>query len=191
MQLRQLHMDYWEEKAEKVLSNFHYSTPDEIDIFEICRRYGIRVLPLDKHFIDDNFEFDDGIKAFSVPKKQAKRGTIYIKEGLNEIEKKLLVAEEFCHLYSHHTSQLGVDQYIIAKNEKQAKKMSAYLLMPSRFIKKVYDSAMDEAVVISEIADYFFVTDEFAHYRMELIFHHKVDVFAALRGKLGTLEWFN
>lgn len=188
MQLRQ-HTDYWEERAEKVLSRFHYDNPEDIDIFEICRRFGIRVLPMDKPFFEGDFEYDEGIKAFSIPKKKAKRGTIFIKEGLNEIEKKLLVSEEFCHLYSHHTSQLSVDKYIIAKNEKQAKRMSAYLLMPSRFIEKVYDSAMDEAVVISEIADYFFVTDEFAHYRMELIFHHKVDAFAALRGRLGTLEW--
>lgn len=44
--------------------------------------------------------------------------------------------------------------------------MSAYLLMPQRFIDKVYDFAEDEAVTNSDIADYFMVTEDFAHYRL-------------------------
>ncbi|GEN83585.1 hypothetical protein SLU01_18970 [Sporosarcina luteola] len=192
MQLRQIHTDYWEERAEKVLSHFDYTYPDDIDIFQICWRYGIKVLPLDKPFLESHgLEFEDieGLKAYSVPKEKARRGTIYLKEHLPHVERKLLVAEEFCHLYAHHSPQLSVNEYVLAKNEQQAKRMAAYLLMPQWFIDKVYDFAEDEAVTISDIADYFMVTEDFAHYRLELIFRHKVDAFTALRGKLGTLEW--
>lgn len=66
--------------------------------------------------------------------------------------------------------------------------MSAYLLMPSRFIKTVYDAAYDEAVLISDIADYFLVSEEFAQYQLELIFNRKVDAFVSHWGMLGTFE---
>ena len=192
MQLRQTHTDYWEERAERVLSHFHYTYPDDIDIFQICWMYGIEVLPLDDPFLechDVEVNLFEGLKAFSVPKEKARRGTIFLKEHLPHVERKLLVAEEFCHLYAHHGSQLDLDEYTLAKCEQQAKRMAAYLLMPQRFINNVYDAAIDEAVVISDIADYFLVTEDFAHYRLELIFNHKVDAFTTLRGKLGTMEW--
>lgn len=35
--------DRWEEKANIVLSNFNYRHPDEIDMDEICWKYGVRV----------------------------------------------------------------------------------------------------------------------------------------------------
>lgn len=159
MQLRQMHMDYWQERAEKVLSHFDYTYPDDIDIFQICWRYGIKVLPLDKPFLESHgLKFDDieGLKAYSVPKKKARRGTIFLKEHLPHVERKLLVAEEFCHLYAHHSPQLIVDEYVLDKNEQQAKSAQ-------RFIEKVYDFAEDEAVSINDIADYFMVTEDFAH----------------------------
>ena len=67
--------------------------------------------------------------------------------------------------------------------------MAAYLLMPERFICDIYKAAMDDAVLISNIADYFLVTYEFAHYRIELVFNHRVDAIASLSGKLRTFEW--
>ncbi|MDW0112245.1 ImmA/IrrE family metallo-endopeptidase [Sporosarcina saromensis] len=194
MQLRKQLTDYWEERAETVLSNFNHKYPDEIDITNICWMYGIRILPLDTSFLEYcgvKIESIDGLKAYSVPKNKDRQGTIFLKEHLPHVERKLLVAEEFCHLYAHHTSQLNIDKYAVAKMEEQAKRMSAYLLMPSRFLGQVYEIAMDEAVLISDIADYFFVTEEFAQYRLELIFKHKVDGFTTLRGKLGTLEWMD
>lgn len=195
MQLRQMHTstDYWEERAEKVLSHFRYAFPDEIHIPDLCWRYGITILPLDAHlagqFVD--YESISHLESFSVPGSKARRGTIYLKENLGHIERKLLLAEEFCHLYAHNAPQLLIDIHGLAKLENQAKRMSAYLLMPSRFIKTVYDAAYDEAVLISDIADHFLVTEEFAHYRMELIFNRRVDAFVAHRGALGTVEWFN
>ncbi|WP_158233474.1 ImmA/IrrE family metallo-endopeptidase [Sporosarcina sp. P29] len=131
------------------------------------------------------------LKAFSIPKDHARRGTIFIKDGLDAIEKKLLLAEEFRHLYAHYQSQLSLDQYTIGKCENQAKRMAAYLPMPGRFIEDVYADAYEAPVVISDIADYFLVTDETAAYRIELEFQHKLDGFVASRGKLGTLEWID
>ncbi|BAQ11490.1 hypothetical protein OXB_3020 [Bacillus sp. OxB-1] len=192
LQPRQQHTDYWEERAEKVLSNFNLKYPDEIDIAHICWLYGIKILPLDVPFLeycDVELENLEGVKAYSVPKEDDRQGTIFLKENLPHVERKLLIAEEFCHLYAHYSPQLNVDEYILAKNEHQAKRMSAYLLMPQRFLGQVYDEAIDEAVLISDIADYFMVTDEFARYRLELIFHHKVDAITSLRGKLQTFEW--
>ena len=195
MQIRQLRTctDYWEERAEKVLSHFHYASPDEISMSDICWRYGITIMPLDSPFMERSIDFESisHLESFSIPSPKARRGTIYLKENLDHFERKLLLAEEFCHLYAHNAPQLPIDIHGLAKLENQAKRMSAYLLMPSRFIKTVYDAAYDEAVLISDIADHFLVTEEFAHYRMELIFNRRVDAFVAHRGTLGTVEWFN
>lgn len=189
------HTDYWEERANKVLSHFRYTNPDEIDLYDICWRYGVKIMPLDLPFVYpyiNNTEFYESIshlKAFSIPRQKSRRGTIFLKPCLDAIEKKLLLAEEFCHIYSHQASQLVMDKHGIAKNENQAKKMAAYLLMPEHFLKNVYTVGIDEAVIISEIADYFVVTEEFAQYRLELIYNRRVDAFWNIGGKLGTVEW--
>ncbi|MBY0222742.1 hypothetical protein [Sporosarcina aquimarina] len=142
MQLRQ-HTDYWEERADKVLSHFHYTYPDEIDMYDICWRYGIRILPVDKPFTEPFIQYDTihHLKACSLPGKRSRRGTIFLKEGLNAIEKKLLLVEEFCHLYARHQTQLSADPYALSKCESQAKRMAAF----------------DQPIVISEVADYFLV----------------------------------
>ncbi|XQY90684.1 ImmA/IrrE family metallo-endopeptidase [Metabacillus sp. HB246100] len=196
MQLSQLipieTKDLWEKRANKVLSHFTFNNPDEIDMYEICRRYGINIKPLDKHYFDDDMWNDlcyADLKAFSVPKSKGRRGTIYLRPGLDHIEKKLILAEEFCHCYSHHISQVTADKVMIYKTEAQAKRMSAYLLMPARFIENIYTAATEEAVFISDIADYFVVTEEFARYRLELIYNHRVDGFGKIRNKVGSIEW--
>lgn len=68
--------------------------------------------------------------------------------------------------------------------------MSAYLLMPDMFMGVIYDAAIDEAVLISDLADYFVVTEEFAQYRLKLTFNRSIGALYVLRGKLGTLEWY-
>jgi Zn-dependent peptidase ImmA (M78 family) len=178
--------DYWEERAEKVLSHFQYDSPDEIDIMHICKRYGIKVLPLDVHFYDG--EIEDSIKAFSLP-SSGRKGIIYIKPGMNAIEKKLILAEEFCHIYAHHQCQLVMDKHQIAKTEAQAKRMAAYLLMPGRFLEEIYLAAADQAVLISDIADHFLVDEEMSKYRLQLEFDRKVEVIGSIGGKVGTIEW--
>ncbi|MBO1514300.1 ImmA/IrrE family metallo-endopeptidase [Metabacillus bambusae] len=196
MQLSQLlpieTTDMWEERANKVLSHFPFKYADEIDMYEICRRFGIKIKPLDKHYFDDddwNELYHGDLKAFTVPKPKGRRGTIYLRPGLDHIEKRIILAEEFCHCYSHHISQVAADGALVAKTEAQAKRMSAYLLMPSRFIENIYAAAAEEAVFISDIADHFVVTEEFARYRLELIYHHRVDGVGPVRNKVGSIEW--
>lgn len=180
--------DYWEERADKVLSHFHFRYPDEIDMYEICWRYGIKIKPLDEHYCD--VLVDGDTKAFSIPQNTGRRGTIYLKPDLDAIEKKLLLAEEFCHLYAHHRNQLTAHKNEINKMENQAYRMSAYLLMPQSFFKEIYIAADDQPVTISEIADFFLVTEQFAQYRLKLIFDRKVDAIATIKGKLGTLGFW-
>lgn len=188
MQLDKLHKsDYWEERANKVLSHFNYSYPDEIDIYDICWRYGVQIKPLDAPFMDNaEYKSIKHLKAFTDPRQEEEP---YIKPGLAVIEKKLLLAEEFCHLYGHYQSQLSVSPYKAAKIENQAKRMAAYLLMPEYFLKTVFNAALDEAVLISDIADYFVVTEDFAQYRLKLIYNRKVDAIISLKYTLGTFEW--
>jgi hypothetical protein len=183
--------DEWEQRANRVLSHFGYKYPDEIDMYDICWRYGIVIKPLDQDYMDSNLIYDSikHLKAFAVPKPKARRGTIYLKPGLNAVEKKLLLAEEFCHIYSHFSSQLEVDSQYINKQEKQALRMSAYLLMPAKFLKQIYKTAVYEPVLISDIADHFLVTEEFAQFRLKLTFQHRVDGFVLLKNRLSSLEW--
>jgi Zn-dependent peptidase ImmA (M78 family) len=190
MQLKQLlpntKSDYWEERAEKILSHFHYDFPDEIDILHICKRYGVKVLPLDAHFYDGHIQ--EGLLGFSLP-FSGRKGVIYIQPGLNAIQKKLILAEEFCHIYAHHQSQLTMDKHGIGKLEAQAKRMAAYLLMPGRFLKEVYLAAEEQAICITDIADHFLVDEETAQYRLQLEFDRKVDVIGTIGGKVGVIEW--
>ncbi|MBD8007444.1 ImmA/IrrE family metallo-endopeptidase [Bacillus norwichensis] len=185
--------DYWEERAARVLSHFDYTYPDEIDMFDICWRYGIQVKPLDQPYLDKSIDYESisHLKAFSIPKDKGRRGTVYLKPGLNPIEKKLILAEEFCHLYSHCQSQLSENPFKIGKTENQAKRMAAYLLMPEHFLKTVFNVALEEAVLISDIADYFVVTEEFAQYRMNLTYNKKMDALLYVNGNLGTFEWID
>ncbi|MEK4146411.1 ImmA/IrrE family metallo-endopeptidase [Robertmurraya sp. FSL W8-0741] len=184
--------DDWEQRANKVLSHFNYQSPDEIDIYDICWRHGVSVKPLSSEFLEPQIDFDaiKHLRAFSIPKPKARRGIIYISSELDAVEKKILLAEEFCHCYSHYASQLNLDKHSISKMENQAKRMAAYLLMPAIFLKQVYAAAVSEPVLISDIADHFVVTEEFASYRLELTHKHKVDGFALLKERLGSIEWF-
>lgn len=184
--------DIWEERANKVLSHFSFEYSDEIDMYEICRKYGIKIKPIEQKYFDDDSWIDlySEFKAFSIPKNKGRRGTIYIQPNLDSIEEKILLAEEFCHCYSHYISQIDSEPILVSKSENQAKRMAAYLLMPARFIENIYNAAIDEAVFISDIADHFLVTEEFARYRLELIYSHRVDGFGTVRNKVGTIEFF-
>jgi hypothetical protein len=160
--------DIWEERAEKVLSHFEFRYPDQIDLYEICWKYGIQILPIDRLYFD--YEITENIKSFSIPKFKNKRGIIYIRSGLGQIEERIILAEEFSHVYAHHQNQL-TDNISLCKTENQAKRMSAYLLMPRYFLRQVRVSSEEESVIIQEIAEHFLVTKDFARYRLELIFH--------------------
>jgi hypothetical protein len=179
--------DSWESQANKVLSHFQYNYPDEIDMYEICWKYGVQIKLLDEHVYDGNMS--EEMKAFSIPSDKGRRGMIFIRNDLDPVEKRIILAEEFCHVYAHYISQLQADKYYLAKTENQAKRMAAYLLMPWHFLKNVLNLAYEEPVLISDIADYFLVTEEFARYRLELIYNRRIDVLVSHKGKLGSIEW--
>lgn len=82
------------------------------------------------------------------------------------------------------------DKLSLDKLENQARRMAAYLLIPHGFLRHIYDIAYNEPILISDIADHFLVTEEFAHYRLELIYKHKVDWFVQIRDRLWSLEMF-
>lgn len=181
-------VDIWEERAIKVLSHFTFNSPDELDMYEVCRRYGIKIMPLDPVFFDGDL-YDD-MKSYARPFSKGRKGIIYLKPGLDAIEKKLILAEEFCHLYAHHLNQLGTSSYVVNKMENQAKRMAAYLLMPTSYMEDIYTAALDDRVLVSDIADYFVITEEMAHYRLQLTYNHRVDEFVSFKGKVGSIEWF-
>lgn len=183
--------DEWEKRANKVLSHFNWSNPDEIDLYDICWRFGVKIKPFESEFFDEEVSFEsvNYLDAISIPSKKGRRGTIYLNPHLNALEKRLILAEEFCHCYAHYSSQLDMDHHYINKQENQAMRMAAYLLMPAKFLNRVYETAINEPVLISDIADYFLVTEEFAHYRLELTFQHRVDGFSVLKNRLGSIEW--
>lgn len=178
--------DYWENRANKVLSHFNYKEPDEIDIYDICWRYGVRIKPLDTNYYPR--EIPDDCKALSIP-TAGRKGIIYIQPELDPIDKKIILAEEFCHLYAHNINQVNINNVLLHKSEEQAKRMSAYMLMPQQLLENIYVAARDHAVLLTEIADYFLVTEEFVQYRLELIYKRKVEGFCTIKGKLGSLEW--
>lgn len=84
---------------------------------------GTRVLPFHPDFTEPFLDYKsiNHLKSFSIPKHKGRRGTIFItEEGLNPIENKLLIAEEFCRCYAHFSSQLNVDKYGINRKIKQS-----------------------------------------------------------------------
>jgi Zn-dependent peptidase ImmA (M78 family) len=169
--------DMWEQLADKVLDNFRFKYPDEIDIEYICKRYGIRVY----NNIDKS--------SFSIPYDGDRRGLIYLAKGMDWIDRRIRCGEEFCHLYAHHSPQLHETRIVINKIENQAKKMSAYLFMPYRFLKEL-NLKENRGYLVSEIAEEFMVTEEMAHYRLELLYNRRIDMMAKFRGKVGTITMF-
>lgn len=192
MQIIEKKIDFWEQRANKVLSNFDYQYADEIDLYDICWKYGIVIKPLSENYFTDTEEYTSikNLKSYSIPKQKGRRGTIYIDSDLDPIEKRMLLAEEFCHIYSHYSSQLMTDKLTLDKQESQARRMAAYLLMPNQFLKDIYEAAVNEPILISDIANHFLVSEKFAHFRLELIYKHKVDGFVQIRERLWSLEIF-
>ncbi|EZH67939.1 hypothetical protein DH09_08465 [Bacillaceae bacterium JMAK1] len=175
--------DVWEDRANQVLKLFNFSFPDEIDMGAICYKFGIKIKPM---------PFGDPSLSYSQITR-GRRGIIYIKSGMDPIDKKIVLAEEFAHIYSHTQHQLEVTEIDINKIEFQAKKMAAYLLMPTKLLGEVYVTAcqLTDAVLVSEIADEFLVSDEFACYRLQLAFGHPVHGITKMPdGSYSTIQMF-
>lgn len=168
--------DLWETLADRILSNFNFNYPDEIDIEYICKRYGMRIINTRES------------ASYSIP-TNGRRGTIYLATELDWMDRRMISGEEFCHLYAHHSPQLQQSKIVINKTEKQAQKMLAYLLMPYRFIKQI-DLKENTGYLVSEIAEEFLVTEELANLRLELLFKQKVNMMAKFRGQVGAIRLF-
>lgn len=163
-----------------------YKYPDQIDVDDICWKYSIDIMPFDPIYCPDHYE--DGLKSFSTCNDLDRRGMIFLRSSLDRIERKEILAEEFCHVYIDTSNQLNCDSMQLIKSEKRAKRMAAYLLMPYFFLLDVMNLAYEQDLLVSEISDHFLVTEEFAHYRLELLLNHRVDHITNMNGKLGTLE---
>jgi Zn-dependent peptidase ImmA (M78 family) len=149
----------WERHANEVLSHFIFNYPFQIDIYEICRRYQIKVIER-----DDLDECD----AFSIPLLHGQKGLIYVRKEMDKRQKRILLAEEFCHIYCHCLNQLHIDDIsLIDKSEYQAKKMAAFLLIPDELIKG-FDVQHYGINFVYELADEFNVTYEFMKCRLEI-----------------------
>ncbi|WP_096201930.1 ImmA/IrrE family metallo-endopeptidase [Bacillus sp. FJAT-45350] len=148
--------------AKQVHSNFNFNAPYQIDIEYICSRYGMSIKELPPS------EVSTGL---SIASKNNRKGTIFINRELVGKRRKEILAEEFCHIYSQHTNQLSADSGYIDKLEEYARRMSAHLLIPDCMLSnvEVYEGGEDY-IIVSEIADHFDVTEEFAHYRLTLEF---------------------
>ncbi|MEM5592047.1 hypothetical protein AAHH67_10525 [Niallia circulans] len=97
MQQINTNTDRWEEKANLVLSHFNYHQPDEIDIYDICWRYGVIIKPLDAHYFGSSVDYESikHLKSYSIPKSVGKRGTIFIQPELDPIEKECFSQKSF------------------------------------------------------------------------------------------------
>ncbi|WLR50074.1 ImmA/IrrE family metallo-endopeptidase [Bacillus tianshenii] len=179
--------DHYESHANRIIKRFNFKYPDEIDMYQICFKFGIKIKPLAAPFYP--FEIEEGTESYASPFPNSNRGHIFLKPNLDPIRKKLLLAEEFCHIQLHYHNQLTVSSLEINKYEKQARRMAAYLLMPKNFLENIYVTAIDQSVLVSDIADHFLVTEEFAHYRLKLEFGYKVEGFSTIRKQIHSLEW--
>lgn len=89
MQTRNLHhlnFDFWEEQANKVLSRFSYEHPYEIDLYEICFNYGVRLKALEEN---------SKMEAYSIAYEKGRTGVIYLKESLSSVKKSSSLLKNF------------------------------------------------------------------------------------------------
>jgi hypothetical protein len=167
-----------EDRANQLLARFHFTSPDQIDIEEICNYYKIKIRASTEP--DLTFSVCTGFR----------KGYIYIQKGVNYLQFKELCGEEFAHLYLHTISQTQTTKQMHAKQERQAKDFSTFLYMPMKMLQEVVLS-YDQAVDISTLADEFLVSEEFVYYRLSLLFPDRVDAIARAKGRFGYVQWLD
>ena len=150
--------DPFEKMSLDILKNFSFNFPYEIDMYDLCDAYGMRVVP----------SLFPGDVNYAVSGKKGRRGVIH----LCVVEESRIVREtlahEFSHLYLHQMNQLLSSNVVTDKMEKQAFKLAANILMPTKDLLniEVYPDSNTTAFVASNIAEYFGVTTEFAYKRL-------------------------
>lgn len=167
-----------EERANNVLKKFNYKYPDQIDIEQVCDYYKIKIKPSPEP--DLTYSVCTGFR----------KGFIFLPKKLDYVTFKQLVGEEFGHLYLHAVSQMQTTRCLLAQQERQAKNFSAYLYMPTKMLREVAIS-YDQPVDITNLAEEFLVSEEFAYYRLSLIFPEKADAIARSKDRFGYIKWLS
>lgn len=151
----------FEKMANKVLKNINFSHPCDIDLYELCELYGMKLLQYDYEVAD---------YASSVFSSKGRRGVITLSKKIsNEYKERVLLAEEFSHLYLHQIDQLTADKYQINKMENQAFKLASNILMPTEWLLniEVFPYLNQKFIMAEQVASEFNVTAEFAYARLK------------------------
>lgn len=150
--------DYYEETAERILENYKFNHPREIDFYELCKQYGMTITKV-----------ENGLNC-AIPANTDRKGIIIL-NATNWILERQILAEEFSHLYLHQMSQFSSNEIVINKTEKQAFKLAANLLIPTKWLLdiEVYPDKNQKKVLAAEVAEEFDVEPEFALKRLILL----------------------
>ncbi len=151
-------IDPFEKMSKDILSNIEYNVPSEIDIYQLCRLYGMKV----------NYSLIPEDINYTIPHKKGRRGVINLCVRETEQEERESLTHEFSHLYIHQISQLSQSSLMIDKMESQAFKLASNILMPSKELLniEVFPDLNTTYIIAEDIADYFNVTKEFAYKRL-------------------------
>lgn len=165
--------DYYEETAERILNNYKFDHPRNIDFYELCKQYGMKIT---KSKTDLNC---------AIPANTGRKGIIVLNET-DWISERQILAEEFSHLYLHQMSQFSSDEIVINKTENQAFKLAANLLIPTNWLLdiEVYPDKNEKTVLAAEVAEEFDVEPEFALRRLRLLSENYIF------GKEPVALWF-
>lgn len=148
--------DFYESTANNILKNVSFDHPREIDLYELCNFYGMKVVTS-----------SDDVN-FSVASNVDRRGVILLSRTNNKLERQHL-AEEFAHLFIHHKNQLTEAELSIKKLEVQAEKLASNILLPTEWLMniEVFPFRNEMRILASDIAEDFDVTPEYAFRRLK------------------------
>lgn len=144
----------------RLLSFMRPITPQDIDLWSMAECLGLKVIPSstksglfrDKVFLDDRIPFD---------------------------EQRVALAHELSHSELHVGNQLFLASYFIDDQEKQARRMSLYLLCPTSMLQNALDGRVfrSDGEIAPYIASEFNVPLWFAKKRMQLFYlDNRVDL---------------
>ncbi|MBS4535181.1 ImmA/IrrE family metallo-endopeptidase [Clostridium sp. D2Q-14] len=163
------HINYLQDKANEILGINKINKIYDINLDIIIEKYkNIKVINLNQD-------------SKTILKRN--KAIIIINNNLDYREYRQELAEEFCHALLHIGNQINYSKNVcLTKQENQAKRMSAYLLCPIKFISNIdiYDNTY---ALVEELADLFNVTYNFMQYRLSLIWGQDIDYIAFNKGQ--------
>lgn len=151
----------YEKIAENILKDFHFSHPSQLDIYDLCEHYGMRVSILES----------EDMHSHSIASGNGRKGIIFLERTNSIALERQILAEEFSHLYIHAKNQLFIDAHEINKMELQATKLAAHLLIPDKWLLniQVFPEYNLMSILASDVANEFNVTPEFAYKRLKML----------------------